>query len=64
MPNITLSVPEKLYNIMKEHKEIRWTTIVRRALWDYVYEMQRKEKIVSEHDSDGNSNESKQQNII
>ena len=62
MPNITLSVPEKLYKIMKEHKEIRWTTIVRRALWDYVYEMERKEKIVLNHDS--KENDTKQQNII
>ena len=64
MPNITLSVPEKLYKIMKEHKEIRWTTIVRRALWDYVYEMQRKEKIVYEHDSKEKNDEPKQQNLI
>jgi hypothetical protein len=32
MPNVTLSVPEKLYKIMREHKEIRWSEIVRRAL--------------------------------
>ena len=47
---------------MKEHKEIRWSEIVRRALWDYVYEMQRKEKIISEHDL--KENDSDQQNII
>ena len=64
MPNVTLSVPEKLFKIMREHKEIRWSEIVRRALWDYVYEMQRMEKIVSEHDSVENSNNSNQQNII
>jgi len=64
MPNVTLSVPEKLYKIMREHKEIRWSEIVRRALWDYVYEMQRKEKIVSAHNSVENSNDSKQQNLI
>ena len=64
MPNVTLSVPEKLYKIMREHKEIRWSEIVRRALWDYVYEMQRKEKIVSEHESIGKNNDSKQQNLV
>ncbi len=62
MPNVTLSVPKKLYVIMREHKEIRWSEIVRRALWDYVYEMQRKEKIISNHDS--KENDSKQQNLI
>ena len=64
MPNVTLSVPEKLYKIMREHKEIRWSEIVRRALWDYVYEMQRKEKIVSKHESIEKGKESKQQNLI
>ena len=29
---------------MKEHKEVRWTEIVRRALWDYAYKIQRMEK--------------------
>jgi hypothetical protein len=53
-----------LYNIMRENKEIRWSEIVRRALWDYVYEMQWKEKIVSDHDPDEKNNESKQQNLI
>ena len=44
MPNMTLAIPDKLHTFMKEHKEIRWTEIVRRALWDYVYKMQRMEQ--------------------
>ena len=35
MPNITLSVPEDVHAIMKEHKEIRWSEIARRAISDY-----------------------------
>ena len=54
MPNVTLLVPKKLYVIMREHKEIRWSEIVRRTIWYYVYEMQRKEKIISNHDSKEN----------
>ncbi len=64
MPNVTLSVPEKLYKFMREHKEIRWSEIVRRSLWDHVYKMQRIEKIVSEHDSEEKSNDSNQQNLL
>ena len=64
MPNITLSVPEKQYKFMKEHKEVRWTEIVRRSLWDHVYKMQLIENIVYEHDSEIKINDSKQQNLI
>ncbi|MHA1144308.1 MAG: hypothetical protein ACTSRW_06180 [Candidatus Helarchaeota archaeon] len=32
MPNITLSIPEEIYNIMKKHKEIRWSEIARQAI--------------------------------
>ena len=45
MPNITLSLPEKFYKFMKEHKEVIWTEIVRRSLWDHVYKMQRIKKL-------------------
>ncbi len=33
MPNITLSIPEELHNIVKEHNEIKWSEIARRAIW-------------------------------
>ena len=69
MPNFTLSVPVKLYKIMREHKEIRWTEIVRRALWDYVYKMQRMEKREAERESSANNSSddkknTEQQNLI
>lgn len=51
MLNMTLAIPDKLHKFMKEHKEIRWTEIVRRSLWDYVYKMQRMEKRESERES-------------
>ena len=35
MPNITLSLPEDIYSIVKQHKEIRWSEIARRAIEDY-----------------------------
>ena len=35
MPNITLSVPEEIHTIMKQHGEIRWSEVARRAISDY-----------------------------
>lgn len=68
MPNMTLAIPDKLHKFIKEHKEIRWTEVVRRSLWDYVYMMQRMEQKETEHKSNNDSlnknKSSKQQNII
>jgi len=35
MPNMTLSLPEDVYKIVKSHKEVRWSEIARRAIEDY-----------------------------
>ena len=35
MPNITLSVPDDIYFIMKQHGEITWSEVARRAISDY-----------------------------
>jgi len=32
MPNMTLSVPDDLYEEMKRHPEIRWSEVARQAL--------------------------------
>ena len=68
MPNMTLAIPDKLHKFMKEHKEIRWTEVVRRSLWDYVYMMQRMKQKETEHKSHNESvtknKNSKQQNLI
>ncbi|MHA1359124.1 MAG: hypothetical protein ACTSRC_13460 [Candidatus Helarchaeota archaeon] len=32
MPNITLSIPDEIYKIMKKYKEIRWSEIARQAI--------------------------------
>ena len=33
MPNITLSIPEELHKVVKEHSEIKWSEVARRAMW-------------------------------
>lgn len=35
MPNMTLALPEDVYKIIKNHNEIRWSEIARRAISDY-----------------------------
>lgn len=35
MPNITLNLPDDIYHIMKQHGEIKWSEIARRAISDY-----------------------------
>jgi len=35
MPNMTLSLPEDVYRIVKAHNEVRWSAIARRAIEEY-----------------------------
>ncbi len=35
VPNMTLALPEDVYHIVKEHSEIRWSEIARRAITNY-----------------------------
>ena len=35
VPNMTLALPEDIYHIVKEHNEIRWSEIARRAIANY-----------------------------
>jgi len=39
MTNITVSVPEDLYRRMKEHPEVKWSEVVRRAIKEYLEKM-------------------------
>ncbi len=45
MANITLAVPEDLHKIIKLHKEIRWSEIARKAMWDYARKLELLDKI-------------------
>ena len=36
MVNITVSIPEDLYNKMKKYSEVKWSEVVRKALVEYV----------------------------
>jgi hypothetical protein len=42
MTNITLSLPDDVHIIMKMHKEIRWSEVVRKAITDYIGKLEKK----------------------
>ena len=44
MPNMTFSIPEKLHKFIKEHREVNWSEIGRRALWDYARKIEHMEQ--------------------
>ena len=46
MPNMTLSIPAELHIIVKEHSEIKWSEIARRAMWEQAKKLQLMDKLV------------------
>ncbi|MFA4647763.1 hypothetical protein P8X24_11050 [Pyrococcus kukulkanii] len=46
MPNMTISVPDELYEIMKKHREIKWSEIARRAMWEYAKKLELLDKLL------------------
>lgn len=40
MANITLSIPNDVYRKMKKHKEIKWSEIARKAIIEYVEQLE------------------------
>ena len=47
MGNITLSLPDQIHEIMKEHREIRWSEIARKAIIEQVLKLRLMDKIAS-----------------
>ena len=46
MPNITLSISEDLHNVVKEHNEIKWSEIARRAISEQAMKLKLMDKLV------------------
>jgi predicted hydrocarbon binding protein len=40
MAEITLLIPEEVYQKMKEHKGVGWSEVVRDAIMDYIYRLE------------------------
>jgi len=47
MPNITLSIPENVHEIMRRHREIRWSEVARAAIVEQVEKLVVMDKITS-----------------
>jgi len=48
MVNMTLAVPEELNTIMKQHTEIKWSEIARRAMWAHAKKLELMENLAAE----------------
>lgn len=46
MPNITLTIPNELHNIVKKHNEINWSEIARRAMITQAKKLELMDKLV------------------
>ena len=51
MPNMTFAIPDALHKFIKAHREVNWSEIGRRALWEYARKIERMEKRESERES-------------
>ena len=47
MPNITLSIPPRIYKKMKRHKEVKWSEVARKAIIEYLEKLEEGELEVS-----------------
>jgi hypothetical protein len=47
MTNMTLAIPEDLHLIMKKHLHIKWSEIVRQALWNEANKLEMMDKILA-----------------
>lgn len=47
MPNMTLSIPEELHNIVKQHTEIKWSEVARKAMWLQARKLKLMDKLAS-----------------
>lgn len=46
MTNMTLSIPEELYKIMKKHSEIKWSEVARQAMWTQARKIELMDKLL------------------
>jgi len=45
--NMTLSIPEEIHEIMRRHREIRWSEIARSAILEHVEKLAMMDKLAS-----------------
>lgn len=47
MTNMTLAVPNDLKRLMEKYREIKWSEVARRAMWEHAKKLELMEKLVS-----------------
>ena len=47
MANLTLSIPDDLYEEMKKHPEIRWSEVARQAVWRKLEDLRRLDELLA-----------------
>lgn len=47
MPNMTLSLPEEIYGVVKKHSDVKWSEIARRAISEKAMKLALMDKITS-----------------
>lgn len=47
MTNMTLAIPEDLHAIIRQHSEIKWSEIARKAMWEQAKKLELMDKILS-----------------
>jgi len=45
MPNITLSIPDELHKVVKQHPEIKWSEVARQAMLEYAQKIKMMDEI-------------------
>lgn len=48
MPTLTVSLPDDLHSIVKGHKEVNWSEVARRALWNEARKLQLLDKLAAQ----------------
>ena len=48
MVNMTIAIPGDLHEKMRKHNEIKWSEIARRAIREYVEELEKLEKLTAD----------------
>lgn len=47
MPNMTLALPNDLHTFVKEHNEINWSEVARKAMWRQAKKLQLLDQLLS-----------------
>ncbi len=46
MANVTFSLPNEVYDVMKKYNEIRWSVVVQKAIKQYVAKLEKGENFL------------------